>query len=343
MTTSDPKVELGSRGSGTTRTAEQATTGRGPCTLDGATHRAFRSLNARPDRGTLADRYVADIVRLHDRLSWRGLPDAISGEPMMRLDGYGDGLTTLSVREGQLPERYLKGILGFRLSQFLQLGWMDPQLVHERKLFHEPLQPKAGPDTIHTVTLDDHGRLVGYIAMVGSDDPSPLPLDSAERTLFPAEVAHEVELLSSFAAPGLTTHHVYEIKRFVRARGMERGLQRDRVPWHLILAVARMNLATGGEILVVVGDSTESGALRHLRLLGFDATVVDDTRPSLPRTELMWPSYEKEELAKPWVAPVPDLRVYLDAIEAGLTSDPTGDWQGTAAARILALHERKAA
>jgi hypothetical protein len=289
---------------------------------------------------TPAHRYATDIVRLHDRLSWRGLPDAIVGDPLVRLDRYGDGLTTVSMREGQLPDRYLKGILGFRLAQFVQLGWMDRRIVHERRLFHEPLTPKAGPETIHTVTLDDRGRLVGYIAMVGSDDPSPVPLDQPDRVPFPAESAHRVELLAGFAAPGLTTHHVYEIKRFVRARGMERGLQRERVPWHLILAIGRANLATGGLIKVVVGDSTESGALRHLRLVGFDLTVHEDTRPSLPRTELMWPSYEKEELAKPWVGHVPaDLGSYLDAIEAGLDSDPNGDWQALGAARVLALHQ----
>jgi hypothetical protein len=287
-----------------------------------------------------AGRYVADIVRLHDRLSWKGLPEAVVGEPLMRLDGYGDGLTTLTVREGQLPERYLKGVLGFRLSQSLQLGWMDPALVRQRTMFHEPVPPSTGPETIHTVTLDDRGRLVGYLALVGSDDPSPLPLDDPARSRFPAESAHDVDLLSTYAEPGLTTHHVYEIKRFVRARGMARGLQRDRVPWHLVLAVARMNLATGGQIRVVVGDSTESGALRHLRLVGFDLTVVEDTRPRLPRTELMWPSYEKAELAKPWAGRVHDLTGYLEAIEAGLTSDPDGDWQGHGAARILALQGR---
>jgi hypothetical protein len=289
---------------------------------------------------TTSDRYVADIVRLHDRLSWRGLPAAVQGEPLMRLDGYGDGLTTLTVREGQLPERYLKGVLGFRLSQFLQLGWMDPGVVRQHTLFHEPIVPSRGPETIHTVTLDDHGRLVGYIALVGSDDPEPLPLDDPSRSRFPAESAHRVDLLSALAEPGLTTHQVYELKRFVRARGMPRGLQRDRVPWHLILAIVRMHIATGGQTRVIVGDSTESGALRHLRLVGLDLTVVENTRPSLPRTELMWPSYEKDELAKPWAGRVHDLTSYVDAIEAGLRSDPNGDWQGFGAARILALHRR---
>ena len=91
---------------------------------------------------------------------------------------------------------------------------------------------------------------------------------------------------------------------------------------------------------MIVGDSTESGALRHLRLVGFDLTVVEDTRPSLPRTELMWPSYAKEELAKPWAGRVHDLTDYLEAIEAGLRADPHGDWQGLGAARILALQGR---
>jgi hypothetical protein len=288
-----------------------------------------------------ARRFADGLIRLHGDVAYPGLVDAVRGAPLWRLDDFGDGLTTVSFRQGQLPERYLRAILGFRLAQFLQTGLIDPELTHRRVLFHEPIVEAPGPDTIHTVTVTDSGRIVGYIAMVGSPDPAPLPLDAPGRGRFPAEVAHDVDLLADLAAPGRTTHGAYEIKRFVRDRGMPRGAQRDRVPWHLILAVGRVTLARRDEIQVLLGDSGERGALRHLRLMGVEVRVVEGTTPALPRTELMWPSYllPAERRAKPFVATVPDgADAYVDAVELALRIVTDGHWQQHAVAKLMELH-----
>jgi hypothetical protein len=264
-------------------------------------------------------RYVSDLARLHSTLRYGGLLDAIEGPPLCRIEGLGDGLTTVCVWEHQLPERYLQAVLGFRLSQFLQTGLMDRELVRRQALFHEALPgPSRGVETIHAITLTGEGRIVGYVGLVGSADPEPLPLDSPVRSRFPVEIAHRVELLSDYAAPGLTTHDAFEIKRFVRDGTLPHGEQRNRVPWHLILACAKLG-AMLDQIKLVLGDAGERGALRHLRLIGFDPRVVDGTTPWLPRSELMWISYELpvEKRAKPFVALVPpNLRELFDMIEA---------------------------
>jgi hypothetical protein len=283
-------------------------------------------------------RFGAEIVRLHARMTFGGLPQAIAGEPIVRLAGLGDGLTTIAVRESQLLGRHLRGVMGFRLAQFLALGWMDPDIAYRRGLYHEPLTASAGPETIHTLTLTAEGRIAGYIALVGSPDAHGRGLDDPDRGLFPAEEAHRVELLSGFAAPGRTTHSVYEIKRFVRDRQMERGPVSDRVSWHLMLALGRCALALGEEIQVVCGDSRENGALRHLRLVGFDPLVIDETRPSLPRDQLMWPSYELAQLAVPFAGVVPaDLADTMDALAAGLELACEAGWQRAAVNRFLAV------
>lgn len=287
--------------------------------------------------------YAENLVRRHAALRYPGLADAVDGEPLVRLEGYGDGLTTVSVRESQLPQAYLGGVLGFRLAQFLRTGLMDPELVYRRRLIHEPVVPASGPETIHTVTVTDSGQIVGYIGLVGSSDPEPVPLDLPARRRFPAEVAHRVDLLSAYSAPGRISHGAYEVKRFVRERSMARGTQRDRVPWHLILAVGKVGLRTP-EIEVVLGDSGERGALRHLRLVGFDLEVVEGTDPVLPRSELMWPSYElpRERLAKPFVGAVPgDLADYMEAIESGLVELDAGASQHKAVARLVDLHRAR--
>lgn len=283
------------------------------------------------------ERFLQDLIRLHSELRYPGLPAAIKGPPLCRLEGYEDGLLTLSFREGQVPERYVRGILGFRLAQFIQTDLMDRSLVYQRALVHEPIPRHAGPDTIHTVTLTESGKIVGYISLVGSDDPEPLPLDSTNRALFPVEAAHKVELLSLYANPDRNTHQVWEIKRFIRDRAMEAGMQRDRVPWHLILAIGRVGEALGKDVHVIVGDSSERGALRHLRLIGFDFVVIEDAEPSLPRTELMWPSYllPRERLAKPFSALLhADLPDYMDVIDDALRDVRDEAWQLKALGRL---------
>ncbi|HWF36018.1 MAG TPA: hypothetical protein VG295_11615 [Solirubrobacteraceae bacterium] len=287
--------------------------------------------------------YAENLVRRQARCRYLGLADAIGGEPLVRLEGYGDGLTTVSVRESQLAWGHLCGVLGFRLAQFLQTGLMDPELVYRRELVHEPLVPATGPETIHTVTLTESGQIVGYIALVASPDPEPLALEDPARRPFPAEVAHQVELLSRYAAPGRTSHNAYEVKRFVRDHSLARGMQRDRVPWHLILAIGKVGLQTP-EIELVLGDSSERGALRHLRLVGFELDVVEGTKPALPRSELMWPSYElpAHRLAKPFVGAVPsDLADYMEAIESGLVELDAEASQREAVARLVELHRSR--
>jgi len=268
-------------------------------------------------------RYVHDLARLHSSLRYRGLEAAILGAPLARIDGLGDGLTTLSFWEWQLPERYMLAVLGFRLAQFLQTGLMDRELAHRLALFHEPLPaPTKGVGTVHTVTLTGDGRIVGYLGLVGSPDPEPLPLDSPVRLGLPVEVAHRVDLLSEYAAPDRTTHNAFEIKRFVRDHQLPRGEQRNRVPWHLMLACLKVGVALD-EIQVIVGDAGERGALRHLRLVGFDLKVVEGTTPWLPRSELMWISYELpvEKRAKPFAslvpANLPELAAMLETMVAG--------------------------
>jgi hypothetical protein len=287
------------------------------------------------------ERFAAALAQLHDALEFPGLLDAIDGEPVCRIDGFGDGLTTVSFRQHQVPEAYLRGILGFRLAQFLRTGLIDAQLVHRELMFHEPIVRATGPDTIHTVTLTESGRIAGYIALVGSPDRVPLPLDAPGRGRFPVELAHDVELLSELAAPGRTTHSVWEIKRFVRDHAMARGEQRDRVPWHLVLAVGRVTLALGAAVQVMIGDSGERGALRHLRLTGLRLRVIEGTTPRLPRSELMWPSYElpAERRAKPFVGVVPDdAAAYVEAVEAALRLRTEGHWLRQAIEGLVECH-----
>ncbi len=285
---------------------------------------------------TQATRFAGDIVDLHRRLRFGKLPDALREVATATASGYDDGLVTVVVPQRLIPLRYLTGIFGFRLAQFLHLGMMCPVLVHRRGAFHEPIDRLNEVDSLHAMTIGPDGSLLGYVGLVGSSDPRPLPLDHPERYEFPAEQAHRVRLLDEFARPDLTTHQAYEIKRFVRSWSMPPGPVSDRVPWHLILALSRAVLGLGEAAQVLLGDSREDGALRHLRLIGFDPVVVPDTRPRLPRTELMWLSYEQQQVARPFAAPVPDtLAGTTRVIDNALREPPTAGWQRRTLTRLL--------
>ncbi|WP_405897206.1 hypothetical protein OG242_06330 [Streptomyces sp. NBC_00727] len=277
--------------------------------------------------GSRALRYVADIIELHERLGYRQLPAEITGTPLHHAQDAESGLITLTARDSQFPARYLRGILGFRLAQYLRLSWISADLVYRTAAFHEPLPRPGETESIHTVCLCSRtGRIRGYVGLSCSADTVSLPLDSARRALFPTEAAHGVDLLAPYARPGLGTHQVFELKRFLRDQSMPLGIQRDRVPWHLMLGMGEAMIQLGDAISLVLGDAKEHVALRHLRLAGFDLHVVEDTSPSLPETDPLAPIYHQGVVAKPFVAPVPgDLLWYRDVVRSYLdgTSDLT--------------------
>jgi hypothetical protein len=278
-------------------------------------------------------RYVAGICKLHEDLGFRGLPDAVTGDPL-HVHESGDGLLTLAVRDSQLPARYLRGILGFRFSQYLRLGWISPELTYQRALYHEPLRRHDGVEDVHILTLSvTTGKILGYVGLAGSMDPAPLPLDAPVRSRLTTEIAHDINMLAPYAAPGWNTHQVFEVKRFLRNQAMPAVPIAALVPWHIVLGFGRTLLTLGGEArrVLPVGDAKESVAIRHLRLMGLRLDVVHGTSPSLPGTDLYWPIYQQDELAKPFVGRLPETYAGdMDIIEAYLE-----DARGEASVRPL--------
>ncbi|WP_446039571.1 hypothetical protein [Streptomyces sp. SID1121] len=270
------------------------------------------------------NRFVRDIVHLHSTMDFRDLPQHLSGAPLYHRHDERDDLIILTVTDDQLPLRYLNGIMGFRLVQYLRLGWISPQLVYRRAVFRETVTHPPGVQNIHTISLCTRtGRIRGYISLACTADRLPLPLDHPRRYRFSTETAHRIDLLGQFAAPGLGTHQVFEIKRFVRDLHMPQGRIAERVPWHLLLGLGRTMVDLGDQVRVVFGDAKEHVALRHFRLTGFDLQVPRGTTPNLPESDLMAPIYRQDVVAVPFVAPVPpDLGDYMDLIRGHLDGRP---------------------
>jgi hypothetical protein len=263
-------------------------------------------------------RYAEHIIEMHSRLTYRRLPLEISGLPAYVSDELGDGLLTLTCSDSQIPPRYMKGILGFRLSEYLRRGMMSRDIVYEQALYHEPAPARSLVENLHTVTMDvKTGQILGYIGLASSPDPHPTPLDEPHRARFLVEQAHDVDLLAGFAHPGINTHQVFETKRFVRTESISSEETKAKVPWHLLLGIASA-VVRSVDVRLIIGEATEEGALRHLRMLGFAPVVVDGTTPSLPSTELLWPMHDVMKF-KPFAAPVTErLAESVSIIRAGL-------------------------
>jgi hypothetical protein len=270
------------------------------------------------------ERYARDVVGLHSRLSFRHLPDEVLGEPLWVRRRGAVPLTTVAALESQIPDRYLLGIYGYRLSQYLRLGWASPETVYARSMFAEPRQHPNARD-VHVVTLDQRtGRILGYVGLAHAQAPEGATLGDRTRPRFPFEVAHR--LLVQDELPDLANvrcDSVREVKRFVRDVGLRDKELRARVPWEVLTALGGVLSAISPRIGLLVGDLQESVALRHLLTIGMRTRLIENTAPALGTDDVMRPMYIKRKSVKPFVAEVPPpgrVEMLTAAMDASLAS-----------------------
>jgi hypothetical protein len=256
-------------------------------------------------------RYIKDILRMHSRLSFKGMAAELdkNGALLYRSD-HGQGLVTIAAHTASIPDRYLLGLAGFRLSEYLQAGFASEDLVFDRSLFCEPIREFHGTDT-HVITTDaESGRILGYVALAHSKDPEPRPLDAADRLPFPCEEAHAMRLQDVLAdTAGLRTHEIREVKRLVHAHHVTDRALRLRITLELLAGITMAIHAESGSIRMLIGDVEEHVALRHLVLLGLEVHLLTGTTPTLSRQDLMHPMYIAREKVLPFSAWIPEAEV----------------------------------
>src|SRR5215468_4263126 len=92
--------------------------------LDGGRRRMNHAAAARRRR-----RYVADVLAVNDRMSLRGLASHVPPESLLYLARRPGGLVVLVARADGIPERYLLGIHGFQLAQYLRLEFASHEIA----------------------------------------------------------------------------------------------------------------------------------------------------------------------------------------------------------------------
>jgi hypothetical protein len=87
--------------------------------------------------GKPSGRYAADVVSLNRDLSFRNLVKLAQHDraTVTHFAERGDGLVTLALKTRDLPHRYLIGLQGFRLAQYLQLGWACSDVAYRQAIF----------------------------------------------------------------------------------------------------------------------------------------------------------------------------------------------------------------
>ena len=278
--------------------------------------------------GSAAVRYAEDVVSLHRNLSFRLLTGELAERDLLHHEVRGDGLVTLAVRTRHLPHRYLLGLQGFRLSQYLQLGWICEETVYSSAIFAEPVHG-ASPDDVHVLCLDGGGTILGYLCLTASHDAEPRDLLDPDRSPFPVEEAHGINLFDHVGSlPGTTTDQVRELKRFVHARSLTDRTQRLRVTMELLYGMGRVIAGMRPGIRTLVGDLEEHVALRHLMLAGLDVHLIDGTSPALAQRDLLHHMYVVRGSVKPFVAHLPADEVIAEKVamlESTLSSEDLFD------------------
>lgn len=270
-------------------------------------------------------RYARDILALQDGLNFRSLL-AVPRHDVAYYARRPGGLVTLGLRTDQMSKRYLLGLQGFRLAQYLQLGWVCQDTIAARGLFCEPVHGLRNSD-LHLVTVSPGGEILGYLGLVGSSDEVPRLLQDPDRARFPVETAHGINLFDVVPRDRATrTDQVGELKRFVHRRSMSDRMLRLRVTLELLLAAGSLVLGQSG-LRLVVGDVEEHVALRHLMLVGLQVRLIEGTTPQLRSGDYLHLAYVRRGAVKPFIAQVPaheELAARMRRLDRVLSAEDLG-------------------
>lgn len=255
------------------------------------------------------NRYADDLIGAHRDLRYGNLLTAVAPARFTHRVTRGDGLTTLALASRDLPHRYLIGLQGFRFAQYLQLGWICRDLAYHRAAFCEPVRSVHDEDQ-HVLTLAPDGQILGYVTLATNGDERPMDLLDPARDRFPVEAAHDINVFEHVAPkPGVRSHEVRELKRFVHARSMTDRVQRMRVSMELLYGLCHAVAAVPTPVATLVGDVEERGALRHLLLAGLPVQIIEGTEPTVSEHDLLRHAYTRRDAVKPFVAHIDEAMV----------------------------------
>jgi hypothetical protein len=195
-------------------------------------------------------------------------------------DRHGISVTTL--RTTSLGEQQLRELMRFRMAQYLEVNFVDANVVYQKRLEHEPLDA-AKPNDVHVIAGTKEGEIICYAVMKSPPDTPPgTTLRTRERALMPVEEVHGWGVFNRLPiVPDLPLSQLRELGRFVknqRYKGAdELGI---RGPVEVGVAIFRMIAETlSFELSAVVGDLEEGVAKQNLDFFHVPLVILHGTMP----------------------------------------------------------------
>lgn len=249
-----------------------------------------------------AEKFATHVVNLHQKLAFNKLVSSLNGDPIHVRQRH--GYTIVAFQHTQAPRRYQIGVMGFRLAQYLRLGWASAQVVYNDRMLWESID-HASPNDLHIVALDDDsGSIIGYLgAAFVADEGDSRDLSAIDRPRFPVETAHNIDISDWLPPQRVGLSEIMEIKRFVKNPDIQSPMK-FLVPLELVLGLMGFTVNRSTPIPWAVGDLEMHVALRHLKAFGVDTRVITGTQPSLPASDPMWPMYVRRSEVLPFIGKV---------------------------------------
>jgi CRP-like cAMP-binding protein len=234
------------------------------------------------------------------------------------------GITVTALPTSELRRGELTHLLRFRLAQYLAVGFIDPAMVYEARLRHEPPSAVNAGD-IHLVAgLGGTGEVMAYSII---EAPPPVArgtrMRSTERQPFPVEQVHGHGIYNRLPIlPDLPVDRVRELGRFVKNH--RRDGPREQVMRAVVeIGVAMFRVVTGPLMTAVdalVGDLEEEVAKQNLDFFHVPLVVIHGTVPYEGAASYLHPRYERCTVY-PFACLISDVATglpRLDAIERAL-------------------------
>lgn len=240
-------------------------------------------------------------------------PDALYHQPGRH------GIAVVAVATTGLPRDAIDALLRFRLAQYLDIGFIDPQAVYQQQMRTEPAAVVQQGD-IHLVAgVAATGEVLCYAVLEQPPDAAEgCRMRAPDRPLYPVERVHGAGLYQRLPIlPDLPVSKVRELGRFVKNQhpAASRVLLTRAV---VELGVAVFRLAAGPlrlELDAVIGDLEEQVAKQNLDFFDIPSVVIHGTVPYQPSASYLYPRYRRH-LVYPFACMTSDISTALPRLRA---------------------------
>ena len=241
-----------------------------------------------------AESYVAGLVEAAAAIRLPKLFEKPHPNAILSVANRG-GIGVTALRTTDLTEEQLVELMRFRLAQYLEVNFVEADVVYEQRLEHESLD-NVYPNDIHVVAGSvDEGEILCYATLKSAPDAPPgTTLRTRDRPLLPVEKVHGFGIFNRLPIlPDLPVSQIRELGRFVKNQRYHGTEDRSiRGPVEVGVAIFRMVAETlSFELSAVVGDLEEAVAKQNLDFFRIPLVVVHGTMPVESEDSWLFPRY----------------------------------------------------